>query len=135
MQYGPCMASYVCRFPDGLAGVGLVVLRSSGAFVLVGEGLAVQVGWAGIAATHWAVGMLSFALVVGLAARAVSVLISMGMLVVLLASAHPLILAAHLGTYLAIVLMGPGAYSLDARLHGRRVIHLLTRQLDRGDDP
>lgn len=131
----PCMAPYVCRFPDGAAGVGLMVLRASGAAALVNAVLAVQTGWAGDTAMQGLVGTLSFALLAGLGTRPVSVLIGMAMLVGLFLSTDPLLLAGPLGGYAALVLMGPGAYSVDARLHGRKVVHLRARRLDRGEDP
>jgi uncharacterized membrane protein YphA (DoxX/SURF4 family) len=76
-------------------------------------------------------------LVAGLATRSVALLLGVAVAFALVDATDPLrqlLLAGHVGGCAAIMLVGPGAYSLDARRHGRRVIHLQSNTPDRGTD-
>ena len=127
------MAGYVCRFPDGVVGAGLLVLRGGGALAVVGQALAMQSTRGGAGMLYLLVTLLAIALLVGIVTRAAA-LMACGVVVTLLAdAAHPLMSAGHLALLVAMVLLGPGAFSLDARLHGRRVIHLPADKRDSGD--
>lgn len=130
------MTNYVCRYPDGAAGLGLLCVRASYAFV--GFGLAALPAPIAVDAylLYLAAGLIALLLVLGLVTRVVAALLGIAALVALVTSppVQQLLLAGHLGACAAIALVGPGAFSIDARLHGRRVIHLQTHAPDRGPD-
>lgn len=129
------MAGYVCRFPDGVVGAGLLLLRGGGALAVVGEAMATQSTRGGAGTLYLLVGLLVIALLAGIVCRAAA-LLAVGIVVALLSgSAHPLMSAGHLALLVAMVLLGPGAFSLDARLHGRRVIHLQADKRNSDDGP
>jgi putative oxidoreductase len=116
-------------FPDRWPGAGLLVLRLAAGAVLIHQAifglpgaLAVSFAWRGFAA---AAGLL---LLPGLWTPIVGVLI--GMLELWMALARPgqlcpAFLLAALGIGLAM--LGPGAWSLDARLCGRKRIEIRAR--------
>ena len=121
-------------FPHGWPGVGLLLLR-----VAVGLSLAVQ-GIAGLAGGdpgvwNWTVGPLAIAtgasLLIGFLTPITSGLAALASLGVLLSLFPPAVLDLPGGVpatiYLvvmaaAILLLGPGAFSLDARCFGRREV-------------
>lgn len=128
------MTNYLCRFPDGAAGLGLLVLRTC--YAPVPFGIATLLPPVAIGATvpRLIAGVFALLLVSGLATRATAIALGIAVLVALVFST-PLqlsLLVAHVGGCAAMALLGPGAYSLDARRHGHRVIHLQTRPPDRG---
>lgn len=106
-------------FPRGGPGVGLVFLRISvlASLHVLGDG-----------AGHWAVvalaGTLGCGFLVGLMTPAASALGIGWMLVASGLGTHRPDFAslALLLQLIALILLGPGAYSLDARLYGRRLI-------------
>ncbi|MBD9469610.1 hypothetical protein [Pseudoxanthomonas sp. PXM01] len=127
------MAGYVCRFPDGVVGAGLLVLRVGGALAIVGHAMATQSTRGGAAMLYLLVTLLVIALLAGIVCRAAA-LLACGVVIALLAgSGHPVMSAGHLALLVAMVLLGPGAFSLDARLHGRRVIHIQADKRDSDD--
>jgi len=73
-------------------------------------------------------------LVAGLATRWAALLLGIGTLVALPSSGvvQQLLLVGHAGGCGAIALLGAGAYSIDARRYGRRVIHVHGHTPDRG---
>ncbi len=73
-------------------------------------------------------------LVAGLATRWAALVLGLGAAVALPGSgvAQQLLLVGYVGGCGAIVLMGAGAYSVDALRYGRRVIHVHTHTPDRG---
>jgi len=79
-------------------------------------------------------GALAVLLVGGFATRAAAIVLGIAILAALpfSASLQVPLLAANLGGCAAMALLGAGAYSLDARRHGHRVIHVQTRPPDRG---
>jgi hypothetical protein len=112
-------------FPAGGPGCGMLILRigvaaslhidPSGHFGL-NPNMLVFVAFAA----------LSAALAVGLLTPLVSLLAGIAETAILLAGATSVVVAAFLGPLDAaiLLLLGPGAYSLDARLFGRRVVVL-----------
>lgn len=123
----------ILRYPDGLFGIALLLLRLSHAAIAYpslallwpSPSHAVPVG---LGAT-----LLALALVFGFGARVAGAL-----LFILLAIGFAEVpgmfawfLLAGAGGAAAFVLLGPGAYSIDAHLHGRRVIRLEPRSPDR----
>ena len=120
-------------FPDGAPGIGLLLIRLSCAASAVGD---LAPAWnLAKAPIGVIVGViLSFALAAGLLTRAAAVLLA----VKLLFDAPPFpgqyapMLVASFLTLTALLLVGPGAYSVDAHRYGRRVILLKPRSPDRG---
>lgn len=110
-------------FPAGMPGVALLMLRvSTGATLLIntaGDPLAVGSQWL-FAALLALAASLVFGLLTPLVALACGALELMGVLGSDNRSAALIGLSAF--NALALALLGPGAYSIDARLFGRRVM-------------
>lgn len=124
------MTGYVYRFPGGTAGVGLVFLRLAGTFALISTVLAMQLSGAAALLVCMLASLTAFALLVGLVTT-VATLVACGFaLLSLLRLPLAEVWALHLCVFIALALMGPGAISVDARLHGRRVVHLQARAPD-----
>ena len=109
-------------FPGGAAGIALVLFRISAALWIVeASGLRLDGFWPNALPLVAAGGLAA-----GFATRVVSAI----------GAVAPLIVAAATGRYPAIgeigfvlvaagvTLIGPGAYSIDAALFGRRTVHL-----------
>jgi putative oxidoreductase len=128
------MTKYVSRYPDGATGVALLLLRMCYAFVAFGVAAALSAIPIGANVLHAAAGLIAALLLIGFATRWVALLLGSAVVVALslCGPAQHLLLAGHIGGCAAIVLMGAGAYSVDARRHGRRVIQLQTNTPDRG---
>jgi len=124
------MTGYVYRFPGGTAAVGLVFLRLAGAFALISTMLAMQVSGAAAALACILATLTAFALLVGLVTTVAALVASGLALLSLLRLPLTDVWAVHLCVFIALALLGPGALSLDARLHGRRVVHLHARVPD-----
>ena len=128
------MAKYISRYPDGAAGVALLLVRVCYAFVAFGVTAALSPIPIGANVLHSAAALSALFLVIGFATRWVALLLGIAVVVALTLSGpdQQLLLAGHIGGCTAIVLMGAGAFSIDARRHGRRVIQLQTSTPDRG---
>ncbi len=115
------MTKDLLLFPAGRAGAALALLRVAAAILLVGSALqaASAAGWVGIAACALALSML-----LGLFTRVAAGLFAVAAAVICLRfeGLARLSVVAHCLTGAALCMLGPGAYSLDARLFGRRVI-------------
>jgi hypothetical protein len=111
------------NFPAGLPGVALLMLRLSAAALLVFSPLL-----AGFhPACRWLVtGAISTALVAGGMTRLSASLVSVAALWTALSArdSASALLAISSVNALALALLGPGAYSVDARIRGRRVVTL-----------
>jgi len=130
------MTNYVCRYPDGAAGLGLLCGRTGYAFVAFGVAASPPPIAVDAHLLYLAAGLIALLLALGLVTRVVAALLGIAALVTLVSSppVQQLLLAGHIGACVTIALVGPGAFSIDARLHGRRVIHLQTHAPDRGPD-
>jgi len=128
------MSSYACRYPDDAAGLALLLLRMGYAFVAFGVVAMLPTQLFGATFLHLAAAFVALLLLLGLATRLVALLLGVAVAAALAAAGpiQQLLLAGHIGGCAAIVLIGPGAFSVDARRHGRRVIHLQTNTPDRG---
>lgn len=118
------MTSYVCRFPDGTVGAGLLVLRLGIVAMLASAAIATRAPQPLAMLLQLGAGLFALMLLVGITTRSVALLCGALVLVALPGASPPIALLDELGSAIAVVLLGPGAYSLDARLHGRRVIHV-----------
>lgn len=109
-------------FPKGLAGLGLLVARLSGAVLAPACCLVLppSPAWGAVALSAAA------ALAAGLFARAAALLLTfaLAMLVPAIGGAGRALLALNALQLLSIVLAGAGGYSVDARLFGQRVIRV-----------
>ena len=127
-------------FPDGSRGAGLLLLRAAGGTVLIAEGAAYlsdkdELGLLALVvfSVSAVVGLL---LLIGFLTRPVAVLATV-LGVSILFSWFPKLNAAQPVSpvadalfaviVLAVTCLGPGAYSIDARLFGRREIIIPTR--------
>ncbi|MGH6755355.1 MAG: hypothetical protein ACREDP_24640, partial [Bradyrhizobium sp.] len=124
------------RYPDGVAGFALLVVRLCYAFVAFGVASMLSAIPVSAPLLHLAAGLAALFLLIGFATRWVALLLGVAVVVALAMSGpvQQLLLAGHLGGCAAIALVGAGAFSIDARRHGRRVIHLQTSTPDRGAD-
>lgn len=124
----------ILRYPDGLFGAALLLLRLSYAAIAYPTLALLWPSPSNLVPVGLGAVLLGLALVLGFGARAAS-----GLLVVALALALPHapiglagFLLACAGGSAALMLLGPGAWSIDAHLYGRRVIRLEPRSPDRG---
>jgi uncharacterized membrane protein YphA (DoxX/SURF4 family) len=117
-------------FPRSAPGYGLLLLRLSVATMLHVDSL----GQFAVAAPAWrlvGLGLCSFALGVGFLTPYVAALAAAVALSVYATSAeHNVVLALAALNAIALALLGPGAYSLDARLFGRRMLVMRAQKPD-----
>jgi uncharacterized membrane protein YphA (DoxX/SURF4 family) len=124
----------ILRYPDGLFGVALLLLRLSYAAITLpalerlwpAPSITVPVGLGAAA--------IALALVSGFGARVAASLLA-ALLAIGIGSARgdlAWFLVSCTGGAVALVLLGPGAWSIDAHLYGRRVIRLEPRSPERG---
>ena len=114
----------------------MLLLRICHAFVAFGVANALSTTPASSHVLQYAAALAALLLVVGLATRWVALLLGLAVFVAIATSSpvQQLLLAGLVGGCAAIVLIGAGAFSLDARRHGRRVIQFQTPPPDRGVD-
>jgi len=123
------MRGFSSSFPRGSAGVGLLMLRAA-----VGLQLLLEGGCGG--AVPWWLAIAELSLVMTLAAgllTPVAALLVAGYQVACLAHAdwpHAAALLTATVTALALAMLGAGAYSLDARIFGRRRLIVPSAPLD-----
>lgn len=129
------LPQYFSVFSYGLSGVGLLLLRVATGLTAIVQGWYYLADTANQTFTIWAVGLLAVIsgalLLIGLLTPLAGVVTALGA-IGLAAAWLPLPAQNLLGTVLpamfmsttciALVLLGPGAYSMDARLFGRREI-------------
>jgi len=122
-------------FPSGWPGVGLFLLRSALGLTLLVQGAAYAVDWHHLELVTWTIGLFAFAgsvsLLIGYLTPLTGVLAGLAIVGTALSwfpapnsNVFDTRLATALATVIAvaIVCLGPGAFSLDARLFGRREI-------------
>jgi hypothetical protein len=122
-------------FPAGAPGCGLLLLRLIAA-------ISVHFDSSGHLAQNSSVAVfaalltLSILLIAGLLAPLAAAFGGTAQLLLLITSGTSLPVEAALGVLhsFAVVLLGPGAYSVDARLFGRRLLILHSRDNDRDAD-
>ena len=122
------------RYPDGLFGVALLLLRLSYAALAFpalarlwpAPSITVPMGFCAAA--------IVLALVSGFGVRAAALLLAAALAIAIGGAHGDLIwfLVGCTGGAVALALLGPGAWSIDAHLYGRRVIRLEPRSPERG---
>jgi len=126
-------------FPGGWPGVGLLLLRLAVVVTVLPQRVAYAVDWRHLGFVTAAVGVLAIAgsvsLLIGYLTPFSAVLValtSLGAAISWFPAPNPNLFDTKLATALAtviavaIVCLGPGAFSLDARLFGRREITIPT---------
>jgi uncharacterized membrane protein YphA (DoxX/SURF4 family) len=122
-------------FPEGWPGTGLIFLRLAIALNAMSSGVGALVGSSSQAISSWAVGSLAIAvgaaIFVGFLTPVASAAATVGYLITGVSSFLMTEANHHISTLgafnlaaisAALVMLGPGAFSLDARLFGRREI-------------
>ena len=127
------MSETILSYPDGVAGVALLLMRLSSGLVawpVLSRLLEPAGPWPGWMAAL----LLGAALVLGAFTRIAAMLLAaaLAMLLAGISGDVMLPLLACAGNVAALALLGPGAFSADARWYGRRVIRLVARSPDRG---
>jgi hypothetical protein len=130
------MTRFLSRYPDGVAGIALVLLRLGCAWIafLVIPRLA----WPQFSPNASTVvsAAFAFALVLGFGTRIVAFVSAIAAIAAafMTGSDVALTMMARACGCAALGLLGPGAYSIDANVFGRRVIRLEPRAPDRASD-
>jgi putative oxidoreductase len=130
------MIRFLSRYPDGAAGIALVLLRLACAWIAFlviarlpfpqfSPGVSIVVSAASALALALGVGTRIVAFVPAAAAIATAFMASTEIALTMIARACGCV---------ALGLLGPGAYSIDANVFGRRVIRLEPRGPDRASD-
>lgn len=128
------MAQPILRYPDGITGAALLLLRLSGAVIAFPSfDRLLSAPRYGLLAAIPSL-LLAIALVGGIVTRGAAMLLASVLAANLAISPGVdfLFSLASAGCAAAVVLLGPGAYSIDAHRFGRRVIKLEPRTPDRG---
>ena len=130
------MTNYLSRFPDGAAGLGLLLARTCCAPAAFGVAALLPSFSIGATTLRLATGVVALLLTAGFATRVSAVVLGVAVIAAFPGATplEQLLLAGNMGVCAAIVLLGAGAYSIDARRHGRRVVYLRTRTPDRGEE-
>jgi hypothetical protein len=118
------MKHILFAYPSGAAGCALVLFRLSAAILIAGASVAAFDG--DVARTALAY-LTSLGLVTGFPTRIIAAACAVaGVYVATTTQVYPVAcLAAFILSMLALTLIGPGAYSVDAILFGRRKVYLL----------
>jgi len=138
---GHRLRKFFSAFPDGWPGFGLVILRFAVAVNAISQGICILTAWRGLVLTVSALGLL--AIVVGLVFLAGFLTPIAGSILAISYLIDAVSLFLSSGEYshaiaftalylasisLALALLGPGAYSVDARLFGRLEIIIPDRR-------
>ena len=128
------MTKFLSRYPDGAAGVALVLMRLSCAIIAYSmlARLPLPIFFSDFATILSAV--IAFALVTGIGTRAIAFMLAGVAMVDVFKNFGDggLAMIGNAIGYAALVLLGPGAYSIDANVFGRRVVRLNPHSPDRG---
>ena len=130
------LTKWLSRYPDGVAGIGLVLLRFSCAWVALLAIAPLQLLRLSPDASTVLAAALAFATLLGLWTRTAAFLSVAAALAGAFVSGTDTVEAmlARACSCAALGLLGPGAYSIDANIFGRRVIRLEPRGPDRTTD-
>jgi uncharacterized membrane protein YphA (DoxX/SURF4 family) len=127
-------------FPSQWPGIGLLLLRALVGYSLMAQGMA-YVRTPGPGVVTWGLAALTFVgaafLLVGLMTPLVALLVAVGGAGIALYEGYEGYVAITnlIGPSIAIALLGPGAFSLDARMFGRREITIPSSSNAEGASP
>jgi putative oxidoreductase len=127
---------FLSRYPDGAAGIALVLLRLACAWIAI---LAIACPpWPQVSpnASKVVAAAFAFSLALGFGTRVVAFVLAAAAIATafMIGSSIALTMIARACACAALGLLGPGAYSIDANVFGRRVIRLEPRAPDRRSD-
>lgn len=132
--YPAKMVKLMSRYPDGATGVALLVIRLTCALAIFPALDRLPLTHSGWWLSAISAAVINLALALGFGTRSAAALLALGLAAVTVAAPAELILLLlpSTGGATTLALLGPGAFSVDARLFGRRVIRLEPRSPDRG---
>ncbi len=130
------MTRFLSRYPDGTTGIALVLLRLACAWIAV---LAIaRLPFLHFSANASIIVAAAFglALELGFGTRIVAFALAAAAIAtaIMTGSEFALTMMARACACVALGLLGPGAYSIDANVFGRRIIRLEPRAPDRARD-
>ena len=130
------MVKSLSRYPDGAAGVALVLLRLACAWIAFLVIARLPLPQFSPNASMVVSAALALALALGFGTRIVAFVFTAAAIATafMTGSDSALTMIAHACGCAALGLLGPGAYSIDANVFGRRVIRLEPRGPDRAID-
>jgi len=133
--YRRTVPKLILRYPDGVAGAALLLLRLSCALIVFPSISPLLPSFPNAWLAGIVLALLTIALVAGMGARGAAFLLAVALAVDLFDAygQDALFLLSAAGCAGALVLLGPGAYSIDAHRFGRRVIRVEPRSPERGD--
>ncbi|MGK6355730.1 hypothetical protein ACMGDH_10955 [Sphingomonas sp. DT-207] len=128
------MPKLILRYPDGLFGVALLLLRLCYAVIALPALARLWPAPSITAPMGLGAAAIALALISGFGARAAALLLAAVLAIGVGGARGDLawFLASCSGGAVALMLLGPGAWSIDAHLYGRRVIRLEPRSPERG---
>jgi putative oxidoreductase len=130
------VTKFLSRYPDGAAGVALVLLRLACAWIAILAIAGFPFPQVSPNASMVVAAVFALALALGFGTRIVAfVLVAAAIATAFMTgSNNALTMIARACGCAALGLLGPGAYSIDANVFGRRVIRLEPRAPDRKSD-
>ena len=130
------MMKSLSRYPDGAAGIALVLLRLACAWIAFLVIARLSLSQFSPDASIVVSAAFALALALGLGTRIVAFVFAAAAIATLfkIGSDNALTMIARACGCAALGLLGPGAYSIDANVFGRRVIRLEPRGPDRASD-
>lgn len=132
--YGRRVPKLLSCYPDGVPGAALLLMRLSCALAAFPALARLSPTPHGAWAITFASALIALALAMGFGTRAGAFLLAAALAAGLFTARGEtaLLALALVGGAVALVLLGAGAYSVDAHRFGRRVIRLEPRSPDRG---
>lgn len=130
------MVKSLSRYPDGAAGIALVLLRLACAWIASLVIVRLPFPQFSPNATIVVSAAFALALALGSGTRLVAFVLAVAAIVtaIMTGSDSALTMIARACACAALGLLGPGAYSIDAHMFGRRVIRLEPRGPERPSD-
>jgi putative oxidoreductase len=130
------MARFLARYPDGAAGIALVLLRLACAWIAFLVIACLPFPRFSPNASIVVSAALALALALGFGTRILAFVSAAAAIAIAFMSGSDTALTMLAGACgcAALGLLGPGAYSIDANMFGRRVIRLEPRGPDRASD-
>ena len=130
------MTRFLSRYPDGAAGIALLLLRLACAWIAVLVIARLPFAQFSSNASIVVSAAFAFALALGAGTRLVAFVLAAAAIATAFVSDIDIALTmvARGCCCAALGLLGPGAYSIDAHVFGRRVVRLEPRAPDRAGD-